>query len=279
MSLADFHIHSNASDGTDSAETLIKKLHDLNIKYFSITDHDTIKNSVKCLDTPGFIIGIEFSCHYNYNKIHILGLNFNHKNKYFIEALNAGDELRHKKFFTRIKFLHDNFNINFSDSEIEELLKTPSVGKPHLVNFLVEKNYANDKLQAFHMLDKCNTKNDKLDSDFVIKSILKADGIPVWAHPLGGEGENILPEDIFNSQLQTLISNGLMGLECFYSKYDYDTCLKLSKTAKLNNLLVSGGSDYHGSNKKIPLAKLNSDNIPVQHDNLSIVQYLTKGIL
>ena len=70
------HIHSNSSDGECGFDDLISQANDLKMKYFSITDHNTIlgyKNS-KLLDkTPNLIKGVEFDCFYKMSLLHVLG--------------------------------------------------------------------------------------------------------------------------------------------------------------------------------------------------------------
>lgn len=280
-SVMDFHIHTTASDGTDTPEELLQRIHEAGIKGFAVTDHDTITGALEteniCGEDVKFIRGIEFSCRTRITntKCHILGLNYDYENAEFINALKTGEELRRKKFWKRIEILHDEFNITFTDKEIESLMKIKSVGKPHVANMIVSKGLAHDKQDAIdRYVNKCRTGNDRLDSGLVIRAILSSGGIPVWAHPLGGEGEKTLPDDIFRDTLSELISHGLMGLECFYSKYAYSECENLEAIAYDNGLYVSGGSDYHGKNKNIPLGKLNAENIIVQPERLSIMQIL-----
>lgn len=280
-SIIDLHIHTTASDGTDTPEELLQRIHEAGIKEFAVTDHDTITGALEtekiCGEDVKFIRGIEFSCRTRITntKCHILGLNYDYENAEFINALKTGEELRRKKFWKRIEILHDEFNITFTDKEIESLMKIKSVGKPHIANMIVSKGLASDKQDAIdRYVNKCRTGNDRLDSDLVIRAILSSGGIPVWAHPLGGEGEKTLPDDIFRDTLSELISHGLMGLECFYSKYAYSECENLEAIAYDNGLYVSGGSDYHGKNKNIPLGKLNAENIIVQPERLSIMQIL-----
>lgn len=280
-SIIDLHIHTTASDGTDTPEELLQRIHEAGIKEFAVTDHDTITGALEtekiCGEDVKFIRGIEFSCRTRITntKCHILGLNYDYENAEFINALKTGEELRRKKFWKRIEILHDDFNITFTDKEIESLMKIKSVGKPHIANMIVSKGLAHDKQDAIdRYVNKCRTGNDRLDSGLVIRAILSSGGIPVWAHPLGGEGEKTLPDDIFRDTLSELISHGLMGLECFYSKYAYSECESLEAIAYDNGLYVSGGSDYHGKNKNIPLGKLNAENIIVQPERLSIMQIL-----
>ncbi len=280
-SITDLHIHTTASDGTDTPEELLMKIRDAGIRTFAVTDHDTITGALEMSkmihDDVKFIRGIEFSCRTpeTNTKCHILGLNYDSCNAEFINALRTGEEMRHKKFWKRIEILRDEFEITFTNEEIESLMKIQSVGKPHIANMIVSKGLAHDKQDAINRyVNKCRIGNDRLNADFVIRAIRSSGGIAVWAHPLGGEGESELSEDRFESTLSELISYGLHGLECFYSKYDYATCEHLESIANHNGLYVSGGSDYHGGNKKIPLGKLNAENIIVPPERLSIMKII-----
>ena len=271
----DLHIHTNASDGTDSPEELLAKIHELGIKRFAVTDHDTIKGALAMQNIItgdiNFIKGIEFSCiTRNNSKCHILGLNYDENNQAFIDALNTGDKLRHEKFYKRIEFLRDKFEIIFTDDEIKSLLAIPSVGKPHLGNLIVSKGYAKTRTEAIeNIIDKCKTGNDKIDAELAINAINSSGGVSIWAHPLGGEREQELPEQKFIETLCELISYGLQGLECFYSKYALEKCTWLKNIARKNDLLISGGSDYHGTNKSIPLGKLNAENIEIMEGEIT----------
>lgn len=72
-----------------------------------------------------------------------------------------------------------------------------------------------------------------------------------------------------------MISYGIKGLECYYSRYTLDEAKFLINCANKNNLLISGGSDYHGTNKEnIQLAKLNVDNTLIDAKNLTVLKYL-----
>lgn len=276
--MIDLHIHSNASDGTDEPEGLLRKVQEAGINIFALTDHDTITGALKMTgivpEGIKFIRGIEFSCiTREKHKCHILGLNYDPENEAFMSALKAGEDLRHEKFFRRIEFLHDRFRITFTDEEIAYLLTIPSIGKPHLANMIVAKGFAGNKQEAIERyIDKCRTGNDKIDAQQAINAINISGGVSVWAHPLGGEREAELPEDKFTETLSELVSYGLRGLECWYSKYEYAKCERLEGKAKSMGLYISGGSDYHGANKSIPLGKLNAENIIISDRKLTILE-------
>ena len=98
--------------------------------------------------------------------------------------------------------------------------------------------------------------NDKLDAKEAIAAIKAAGGIPVWAHPLGGEGERHLSKDEFEDQLDVLKCFGIQGLECFYSRYNKEEIDFLCNAADRNGLCKSAGSDYHGNVKSIEIGTL-----------------------
>ncbi len=276
--MIDMHMHSNASDGTDSPEQLLRNVQEAGINIFALTDHDTITGAMKMSgmipEGIKFVRGIEFSCiTLSRRKCHILGLNYDPENEAFMSALKAGEDLRHEKFFRRIDILRERFSITFTDEEIAHLLTIPSVGKPHLANMIVAKGFADNRADAIERyIDQCRTGNDKIDAEQAINAINISGGISVWAHPIGGEREPELPEDKFTDTLNELISYGLKGLECWYSKYEYAKCERLEDTAKRKGLYVSGGSDYHGANKSIPLGKLNAENIKIPDERLTIIR-------
>ncbi len=279
-STVDLHIHTDASDGTDSPANLLWNLQKVGINIFAVTDHDTIRGAmaVKRIVPRGmlFIQGIEFSCRtQGGHKCHILGLNYDENNLDFQAALRAGDELRHRKFHRRIEILRSDFGITFTDDELDSLLKIPSVGKPHLANLLVAKGLASNRQEAIrNYIDKCKAGPSRIDAGLAVKAILSSGGIPVWAHPLGGESEQELPESTFRVVLDELIACGVKGLECWYSKYKSQQCEWLTRQAQRRGLYISGGSDYHGTNKTVPLGKLNAENRAVSPEQLTILRQI-----
>lgn len=70
------HIHSTYSDGRVEFNELIKQAKELNLKYYSITDHNSIEGYKHLEKMPdGLIVGVEFDCFVDLNLPHILGYN------------------------------------------------------------------------------------------------------------------------------------------------------------------------------------------------------------
>ena len=279
MAKFDLHLHSDNSDGSYAVEELIQKVRDAKIEIFALTDHDTVNGlfELENLDLSNLpnipIKGVELTCKARDIKCHILGYNINPRNEALTKLIEQGKLLRRQKLETRIKYLKDVWNIELNQDELDWLYSRKSVVKTHIANILVKRGLAEDNVSAMKKyLDACKTGNTKFDGEEAIKTIIQAGGIPIWAHPLGGEGEEHLSQEEFTPKLKTMIDCGIQGLECYYSRYNMKEIEFLKKCAKENNLLISGGSDWHGTNKTVPLGRLNTEDVFVDSSEITILK-------
>jgi predicted metal-dependent phosphoesterase TrpH len=274
---SDLHLHSNCSDGSDTVKELAENIIKSGVKIFALTDHDTVEGceEMKGLipDDIKFIPSIELTCKAGSIKCHILGYNCDYKSPALLELIRKGKELRRKKLETRIQYLKDTWNITLTQKELDWLYARKSVVKTHIANVLVNRGLAKDNLSAMKKyLDGCKAGDTRFTGEEAIQAIIRAGGIPVWAHPLGGEGEEHLSEEEFLSQLEQMKQFGIKGLECYYSRYSLEEVDFLVKCANEHNLYITGGSDYHGSNKgNITIGKLNTENIDIDANKLNIL--------
>lgn len=274
MAKFDLHLHSNNSDGSDTVFELWQKIRDKKIEIFALTDHDTVAgiSDMKSLVTSDikFIPAIELTSKARDIKCHILGYNIDEKNPELLELIAKGKLLRKQKLDTRIKYLKEVWNIELTEEELNWLNNRKSVVKTHLANVLVKRGLADDNIEAMKKyLDGCKTGNTRFDGEEAIRIIKLAGGIPVWAHPLGGEGEEHLTKEEFLQKLATMLDCGIQGLECYYSRYTKSEIEFLKECANKNGLMITGGSDYHGSNKTVLLGQLNVNNSPVDSKELN----------
>ena len=279
-SQVDLHMHSTVSDGIDTPFQLAEKVRAANIRIFAITDHDTVMGAERLKDYPSdgliFIHGIEFSCRMDSGKCHILGYGCDASHPEFHAVLEEGAARRRAKLERRLVLLRER-GIQIPDEELKQLRQIQSVGKPHLANLMVRLGYARDRKDAIeNIINPCRSESSHIQAGTVVQAIAVAGGIPVWAHPLGGEGEKDISPEQFSIMLDELIGYGLLGIECFYSKYPLNRCEELAQTAQSRGLLVSGGSDYHGTNKSIALGTLNADEATISLERLTILQALNE---
>lgn len=283
MKIADLHVHSNNSDGSDSVENLVKELKKANVDIFALTDHDTIAGCIEIKkivpENIKFIPSIELTCQTDDIKCHILGFNCSTNDEKLNALIKKGKELRRKKLETRLDYIKNVLHVDLTKEELDWLYSRQSVVKTHLANLLVKRNMAKTNVEAMQKyLDGIKTGNTRFSIEEAIEAIVSAGGTPVWAHPLGGEGEVHIEHEKFLKRLEKMLAFGIKGLECYYSRYSLDESKFLIDCANKNSLLISGGSDYHGTNKEnIQLAKLNINNIPISAKNLTVLEYL--GIL
>lgn len=279
MAKFDLHLHSNNSDGSETVEELIQTVINSGIKIFALTDHDTaagIENlSVLVPPEIKFIKGIELTCKTGNIKCHILGYGINPENKELKDLIALGKKLRRQKLETRINYLKEVWNIELTQEELDWLYSRQSVVKTHFANILVNRGLSDNNVDAMKKyLDGCKTGNTKFDGEAAISTILKAGGIPVWAHPLGGEGEEHLTEDEFIPKLEIMANCGIQGLECYYSRYSLKEEKFLANCAKKYNLLISGGSDWHGKNKTVQIGNLNTEFCEIDSKQITILDRL-----
>ena len=277
MIKADLHIHSNNSDGSDGVKVLAEKVNRSGLNVVALTDHDTTDGleEFKSYLSPEirFIKGIELTCLAGDIKCHILGYGINPGSEALKELIIKGKKLRRIKLDTRIKYLKDVWGIELTKEETDWLYSRKSVVKTHLANILVNRGLAEDNIPAMKKyLDGCKTGNTRFDGEEAINVIKQSGGKVVWAHPLGGEGEEHISEDLLLEQLEKMKSFGIDGMECYYSRYNEKEIDFLVRTANEHGLYISGGSDYHGTNKDIPLGRLNTEDRDIDAEKFTILK-------
>lgn len=263
----DLHLHTTASDGSDTPSELIALAKEAGLTVISVTDHDTLEGSIAAVSIPQadvkIITGIEFSCHHFGTEdfdCHILGYGFDPESPELLAAIAHGRQMRLMKLEARLEYLADRHNIVFDKEELDWLHSLNSAARPHLAGLIVKRGLADTIADAIDLyLKGDNFPDDRIDAGEAIRAILSAGGIPVYAHPIGGEREKRLTMSELEGRVDALIKLGLGGLECYYSRYSGEDEALLIAFAKSRGLYVSAGSDYHGRNKTVELARLCSD--------------------
>ncbi len=255
----DLHIHSTASDGTVSPAEILALAQDLNLAAIAITDHDTINGSKEALGigvppSLKFLTGVEISASpppsFPYSgSLHILGYSINIDDPLLNKTLGKLQEARKN----RNPQIVDRLNSLGFDLSIDELLSevgNAQLGRPHIARLMVKKGYVKSIKEAF---DKYLGKGKpayvdkyRVDCSKAIEVILDAGGIPVIAHPFLLNPRNI--EDI-EELVITLKAMGLKGIEVYYPEHTPDIISRLADIADRHELLMTGGTDFHGSLK------------------------------
>lgn len=250
--MIDLHIHSSFSDGTLKPEEIFKKAKKLKLEAISITDHDNargIREANVQNEKIKFVPGIEISVEYNKNiRLHILGLFIDVFSKEIISLEEEQIFLREERNLKMVKKLKKlGYKIEYF--EVKEIAKM-AVGKLHFANLLVKKGYFKNVEEAMKKLLRkgCPAFVEKKRIPLIegVEKIKKAKGIPVVSHIL--KEFNSLNE--VGEVLKDLRKKGIEGVEVYHSDHKIEDMKILEEMAKKNSFVISGGSDFHGKNKK-----------------------------
>jgi len=264
----DLHIHSTASDGTLTPFEILNIAQKLNLGAISITDHDTIDGSKEAfrIDMPSplrFLTGVEISVSSPQSlpysgSIHILGYSINLDDpilNHTLEVLQEARKNRNPQILERL----NNIGIDITFNDILKEAGDGQIGRPHIAQSMVNKGFAKSIDEAFNnYLGKgkpAYVDKFRVDCSEAIKIILDSGGFPVLAHPILLETKN---DDILENMVVTLKTMGLKGIEVYYPEHSPDNIAYYTKLAKRYDLLMTGGTDFHGSLK--PDLKIGSGN-------------------
>ena len=261
----DFHIHSKYSDGEYDVETIINKLNENGITNFAITDHDNVE-SVDFLRERNLnnISGVEMSSRYNNLNMHILGYYIDGDLDELKKLCNRVSELRKARLYEHVSKLEKEYNLQFDELDLMNLTKKYStLGRPHIGKLLIKYGYASSMEEAFkkYLFNVHSSIFYRMDAKLVIDAIHKAGGIAILAHPKKIEDKyNIDIEDF----LPDLVEIGIDGIEIYNSLHYNEDSKRYKEIATKYNLLISGGSDYHGPNVKpnVKLGYINNEDLP-----------------
>jgi predicted metal-dependent phosphoesterase TrpH len=251
--LIDMHIHTVYSDGEKTPIEIVHMAKENNVSTFSITDHDTIlgvQELLKNYNEPNlrFISGIELTAKINKGRLHILGYGIDPYNKKLNESLVFLKENSIKRVREMVGYIRDRFNITFNDQDLEKMYNSVgNIGRPDIAKLCLKYGYVSNTQEAFNKYlieayDHLRKSTLKLTDYECINLILETGGIPVLAHPISLEKDNY---DL-NNYILKLMKYGLEGIEVYHSSQDEEYSNQLKKIANQYNLLISGGSDYHG---------------------------------
>ena len=255
MKKIDLHLHSYYSDGENSPEEILSFANDNNLKIFSITDHNYISDRIDVLkqrlkkDNIEHIEGIELSC-FDRKKvisIHMLGYSKNFKRK-INKELEPIIEGYNKRAFSIIKKLNGELpgvKLDFNEiiSSGHEKYVSRNTLAHEVVKFLNNQITIKEALKRYVFVEEDNSWI--ISPQTAIDIIKRNNGVAVLAH--SGNILEKLGEVKYEHLVKKLISYGLEGIEVFYPKHNLEQQNKLEKIACDNNLLVTGGSDWHGN--------------------------------
>lgn len=253
MKYIDLHVHSNESDGTYTPSELVDYAIEKGLAAFALTDHDTTKGLAEAIRAsrgkPVEVIpGIEFSTEYEGRDIHIVGLDFDYEDQEFqsqLKRFRDSRDLRNEKMIRKL----NEAGIKLTWEDMEKRFGEAVWTRAHFARYMLDEGYIRDMSEAFERYIgdgcPCYVPREKVTPHQAVSLVRRAGGIPVLAHPLQ---YHLQPEKL-KELVCELKKSGLLGLEAVYSThrgYEED---EMRRLARISGLCISGGSDFHGSNK------------------------------
>jgi predicted metal-dependent phosphoesterase TrpH len=286
MKKADLHLHTVASDGTDTVEQRLEQADEQGLDGIAITDHDTIGTELEELDRRSMvadngvelITGAEINCEVDDTNVEILGYFLDPNNEELHRMFDRLEDFRQARMEEMLFRLNGDLNVEIDYSDVSKYADGP-VGRPHLANALHEEGVVDSPGEAFNLYigDDCPyyVETEKLGAREVISRIHASGGVSSLAHP----GRDLTKENA-DEVIEQLVDLGLDAIEVPYTyqhKMDqgYNINFGVAHARELAedyDLLMTGGSDCHGSNSD----KYNIGNVVLGYDNVEELRELAE---
>ena len=247
---ADLHIHSYFSDGTNSPRELIEMARSNNVSALALSDHDTVEGVKEAQEIAAIygvkvIPAVEISTSVDGLRIHILGYNIDCNNRNLNKYLIAMSTARTENTRKMLEKLNSLRLLDYLWSDVERNNSNKSwICSLDVFESMRLDGYFQHRSEWKNFYYRYFSKNspaylnlDEFTSKRAIEVILEAGGVPVVAHP------KLIGDD---SHLNHLVRHGLRGIEAFYPAHSEVEIYKYNEYAIRNNLLITGGTDWHG---------------------------------
>jgi len=257
--MIDLHQHSTYSDGTLSPAALVDLAQKRGLTALAITDHDTVAGTAEALArAAGLAVevlpGVEISSVCDNVAIHMLGYGFRFEDPLLLRRLGKlqeGRQVRNERIIEKLA----QVGIRLSSAELQRYSAAGQTGRPHFARLLVAKGVVGTPEQAFARYLKkgaaAYVDRFKYQAAEAIAMISEAGGLAVLAHPA-----QIDPAlTMIPGLLRKLKDLGLGGVEVYHPAHPLGTVRTLEKIAAGLDLLITGGSDFHGDSSSFAVFK------------------------
>lgn len=277
----DLHAHSTASDGTDSPAQLMAAAAAAGLAVVALTDHDTTSGWAEAVESlPAglrLVQGAEFSCvapdgRGGQASVHLLGYLFDPDASAIIaEQVRLQEERRSRLHTMAARMAADGFPID-PDALLGDLPTEVPAGRPHLARALVSAGVVDSVDEAFHRFLNVGARYylDRADTDVTtaIRMVRDAGGVAVLAHAAARRRGPVIEHTV----IAELAEQGLAGVEVDHPDHAAADRAALRDLAIDLDLVITGSSDYHGTNKTVSLGQETTD-----PQSLERIEHLATG--
>lgn len=247
----DLHVHTTASDGTNTPLEVLDLAAEAGLGGLSITDHDTVAAYTDVVFAHAAKLGlklgpgVEFSAKHNGHSVHVLGYAIDVKNKCLLEFCQKHQDRRYRRNLAMCQKL-EKMGMSVGDGWLLDDAGVPiqGIGRPHIAKKMVTRGFVKDIKSAFSKYlgdGKCAFVESPIFSvEETIDLIHSAGGKAFIAHPQLCKRNRLLKE---------ILKLNFDGLECYYGGFGHFNAKHWLDIAEEKNWMISGGSDYHGDIK------------------------------
>jgi predicted metal-dependent phosphoesterase TrpH len=270
----DLHLHTTCSDGHDTPEELVEAAVCAGYKTISITDHDTVDGVIKGLEAAKgkpieLIPGIELSSLEGKDDIHILGYYVDYEDPVFLKQIEFFKEKRKERAEEIVRYLN-RLGLDIQIETIFRIAHGAPIGRPHIAEALLSEELIDSYGEAFRYIGTdgpAYVPKYKVKPAEAIELIINSGGIPVLAHPGVTDRDELILE---------LKECGLMGIEAIHPFHTPEKQWFYERLAEKYDLLITGGSDWHGQGRSSTFRKLiNSHKVP--HKTITEMKSIIKN--
>jgi len=261
----DLHTHSTASDGTLRPAELVEAAAAAGLDVVALTDHDTTLGwaPAQAARPAGLTLipGAELSCRWYTGSdsigLHLLAYLFDPTHVELATELARVRLAREQRAERMVELLRAD-GIDLDIDEVRRLADGGTVGRPHLARVLVGRGLVGTVSEAFGpewLGRRYRLPKEDIDVFRAVALVRAAGGVPVFAHPRASVRGRIVPDSL----IVELAGAGLAGLEADHEDHTPAERAHVRALARDLGLLVTGSSDFHGSNKTVTLGADTTD--------------------
>lgn len=267
----DIHCHTVFSDGTQTPASLVDEAKRCGLRGVGISDHDTsagwheAKQAALAVSMP-LLRGTEITAVDGEVSVHVLGLQYDPNNAHITKLFDTTRAARLKRTQRMVQRLADDYPISWQSvlAQVKQGERT-TIGRPHIADALVAAGVYRTRGEAFAGAVSASSKyyipTPSPSTREVVRAVSEAGGVSIIAHAGDASRNRRLLSD---ERIAALADEGLAGLEVWHRGNAPEQRVRLLDLAQRFGLLVTGGSDWHGTGKPNKLGENLTDEATVE---------------
>ena len=250
----DLHVHTLASDGSDTPVDVVRMAAELGLRAIAVTDHDTFAGLPEAIEAGArygveVVPGVELSTIYDGVEVHVLGYYMDAGHPRLRAMMARATAERNARNETMVQRLHDAGYPVTMDALHAEFPGQTMLGRPHISEYLMRRGYVASVQDGMKNLLGCGkpfyVARYNIPLEESVETLRAAGGLPVVAHLFK---YRYTPEQL-TAMVDAATAAGAVGLEAMYTNYTPAQEQAVRVLAAERGLLCTGGTDYHGARK------------------------------